>query len=143
MEHNNQTFLHILLYQTASCKQILFFRSSGDEAYTMIRKMEERRMSSLDHHWAVPKQKGSQDSKDGDGEVVTKNKDDSCHLSAAIAEGLDEQEGNENLVKSSCHDSGIDIRDADQPPLPPIIPCTKKVVIQSLLNAVEWRMCSY
>ncbi|KAK3913640.1 Oxidation resistance protein 1 [Frankliniella fusca] len=101
--------------------------SSGDEAYTMIRKMEERRMSSLDHHWAVPKQKGSQDSKDGDGEVVTKNKDDLCHLSAAIAEGLDEQEGNGNLVKSSCHDSGIDIRDADQPPLPPIIPCTKKV----------------
>ncbi|XP_052121318.1 uncharacterized protein LOC113203066 isoform X4 [Frankliniella occidentalis] len=101
--------------------------SSGDEAFTMIRKMEERRMSSLDHHWAVPKQKGSQDSKDGDGEVVTKNKDDLCHLSAAIAEGLDEQEGNGNLVKSSCHDSGIDIRDADQPPLPPIIPCTKKV----------------
>ncbi|XP_034232568.1 nuclear receptor coactivator 7 isoform X15 [Thrips palmi] len=101
--------------------------SSGDEAYTMIRKMEQRRMSSLDHHWAVPKQKGSQDSKDGDGEVDTKTKDDLCHVLAETAEGLDEQRGNGNLIKSSCHDSGIDIRDADQPPLPPIIPCTKKV----------------
>ena len=98
-------------------------------------------MSSLDHHWAIPKQKGSQDSKDGDGEVDTKNKDEMCDLSAATAEGLDEQRG--NLTKSSCHDSGIDIRDADQAPLPPVIPCTKKVVNQNTFKVSRWRMCSY
>lgn len=104
-------------------------------------------MSSLDHHWAVPKQKGSQDSKDGDGEVDTKTKDDLCQLVLVETpegpEGLDEQRGNGNLIKSSCHDSGIDIRDADQPPLPPIIPCTKKVVNQFLSMAMRWRLCSY
>ncbi|XP_067014093.2 oxidation resistance protein 1 isoform X2 [Anabrus simplex] len=57
--------------------------------------VEERRRSVLDHHWAVPSMdRGSTDKADGEGDEA-------------------EQQGRSSqLVKSSCHDSGIDIRDA-------------------------------
>ncbi|XP_046667905.1 nuclear receptor coactivator 7 isoform X9 [Homalodisca vitripennis] len=77
------------------------------EGAALIRSLEERRKSSLDHHWAVPSKVRSleeQSASVSDTQVMDNNRRNS--------EGL--------LVKLSCHDSGIDIR--DEPPVVPQLP---------------------
>ena len=75
--------------------------------------LEERRKSCLDHHWAIPSVDRSSVDKEHDDIIVTS--DDKCSTSKASG---DEVLGGNNvdrrgqLVKLSCHDSGIDIRDA-------------------------------
>jgi len=125
------------------------FSSCPDDAYSMLRKLEERRMSSLDHHWAVPKHKWSQESRDADNEAepegearteaeVDADADRDAEVEQDKGPAADVDAGRDadadadpdaGLVKSSCHDSGIDIRDADQVSLPPILPCAKKVAV--------------
>ncbi|XP_024947385.1 oxidation resistance protein 1 isoform X10 [Cephus cinctus] len=86
------------------------------------RTLEERRRSMLDHHWAVP-------SKDRLSFSVDDEQQDS--LSSEKAEPVkantipEDEEG--SLVKLSCHDSGIDIRDPN-PPLPIVQPIPSKKV---------------
>ncbi|XP_054273068.1 nuclear receptor coactivator 7-like isoform X3 [Macrosteles quadrilineatus] len=78
-----------------------------NESVALIRSLEERRKSSLDHHWAVPSKVRSleeQSASVSDTQVMDNNRRNS--------EGL--------LVKLSCHDSGIDIR--DPPPVVPQVP---------------------
>ncbi|KAK6644701.1 hypothetical protein RUM43_000969 [Polyplax serrata] len=78
------------------------------------RTLEERRTSSLDHHWAVPKPKSSSDSVDAQTEI------DRIQL-GETARGVEDAssekpkegdlEDRSRLTKLSCYDSGIDIRD--------------------------------
>lgn len=72
--------------------------------------MQERRASSLDQHWAVPKQKTHSDSLDSQPES------DSIQL-GETAGGVDEGDvppaAADRLTKLSCHDSGIDIRETE------------------------------
>lgn len=75
--------------------------------------LEERRRSCLDHHWAIPSvDRSSVDKENGD---IIATYEEKCSTSkAGICEdvaGSDETDRQGQLVKLSCHDSGIDIRD--------------------------------
>uniref|UniRef100_A0A1B6DNH2 Oxidation resistance protein 1 n=1 Tax=Clastoptera arizonana TaxID=38151 RepID=A0A1B6DNH2_9HEMI len=84
------------------------------EAVAMIKSLEERRKSSLDHHWAVPSKVRSLEE-----ETTSAPEVPVVEESRRGSEGL--------LVKLSCHDSGIDIRDPPPAPLPVVQP-NKKIV---------------
>ncbi|XP_012262502.2 oxidation resistance protein 1 isoform X8 [Athalia rosae] len=83
------------------------------------RTLEERRRSMLDHHWAVP-------SKDRSCSLSVDDEQQDPAVGGSIEKGeqqlkpyaIPEEEA--SLVKMSCHDSGIDIRDPNPPTLPPI-----------------------
>ena len=74
--------------------------------------LEERRKSCLDHHWAIPSVDRSSIDKENDDIIATS--DEKCSTSKAGDEvlGGDNVDRRGQLVKLSCHDSGIDIRDA-------------------------------
>ncbi|XP_076392430.1 TLD domain-containing protein mustard isoform X3 [Megachile rotundata] len=86
------------------------------------RTLEERRRSMLDHHWAVPsKDRCTLSVEDEQQDSLSSDKTDSTK-SKTIPE---DEEG--SLVKLSCHDSGIDIRDPN-PPFPVVQPNPSKKV---------------
>ncbi|XP_076666757.1 TLD domain-containing protein mustard isoform X7 [Andrena cerasifolii] len=86
------------------------------------RTLEERRRSMLDHHWAVPsKDRCTISVEDEQQDTLSFDKTDSAK-SKTIPE---DEEG--SLVKLSCHDSGIDIRDPN-PPFPVVQPIPSKKV---------------
>lgn len=93
--------------------------SDGGQA---IRTLEERRRSMLDHHWAVP-------SKDRCTLSIDDEQQDSLNSDktepAKTKPNAEDEEG--SLVKLSCHDSGIDIRDPN-PPFPVVLPIPSKKV---------------
>ncbi|XP_076659735.1 TLD domain-containing protein mustard isoform X8 [Halictus rubicundus] len=93
--------------------------SDGGQA---IRTLEERRRSMLDHHWAVP-------SKDRCTLSIEDEQQDSLNSDkiepAKTKPNAEDEEG--SLVKLSCHDSGIDIRDPN-PPFPVVLPIPSKKV---------------
>ena len=77
--------------------------------------LEERRRSCLDHHWAIPSVDRVSDDKENDDVISTSEKKCSSSKSGTgddgdIGGGESDRQG--QLVKLSCHDSGIDIRDA-------------------------------
>ncbi|XP_073985556.1 TLD domain-containing protein mustard isoform X10 [Rhodnius prolixus] len=78
----------------------------------LVRAIEERRRSCLDHHWAVPKHSVDSEKEDKEEKEIFQEPEQ------APEEGRRGSEG--HLVKLSCHDSGIDIR--DPPPPPPTVP---------------------
>ena len=77
--------------------------------------LEERRRSCLDQHWAIPSiDRVSVDKENGD---VISTSEEKCSTSKSgigddgdVGDGESDRQG--QLVKLSCHDSGIDIRDA-------------------------------
>ncbi|CAB0019069.1 unnamed protein product, partial [Nesidiocoris tenuis] len=81
--------------------------TSRVDAEALIRATEERRRSVLDQHWAVPKHSIDEPQPEPEPPV--------------LEEGRRDSEG--HLVKLSCHDSGIDIRDP-----PPPAPTQRKTV---------------
>ncbi|EZA53420.1 Nuclear receptor coactivator, partial [Ooceraea biroi] len=87
------------------------------------RTLEERRRSMLDHHWAVPsKDRGTFSVDDEQQDSLNSDKQTEPAKSNAIPE---DEEG--SLVKLSCHDSGIDIRDPN-PAVPVVQPMPSKKV---------------
>lgn len=86
--------------------------------------LEERRRSMLDHHWAVP-------SKDRLSFSVDEEQQDSVNSDKMTTEQSkpsaipEDEEG--SLVKQSCYDSGIDIREPN-PPIPVVQPIPSKKV---------------
>lgn len=86
------------------------------------RTLEERRRSMLDHHWAVPSKDRSTFSVDDEQQDSLNSDKTESAKSNAIPEN---EEG--SLVKMSCHDSGIDIRDPN-PPIPIVQPTPAKKV---------------
>ncbi|XP_072744453.1 oxidation resistance protein 1 isoform X4 [Anoplolepis gracilipes] len=91
---------------------------SGGQA---SRTLEERRRSMLDHHWAVPSKDRTFSIDDEQQDSLNSDKTEPAK-SNAIPE---DEEG--SLVKLSCHDSGIDIRDPN-PPIPIVQPMPSKKV---------------
>lgn len=89
---------------------------SGDQ-----RLLEERRKSLLDHHWAIPSRDRQSIDTDEMPVISMSAPDDSTN----------DNEDDDNDVKESCHDSGIDIRESCVPPPPPIVPIHTKKVITS------------
>ncbi|CAL1684367.1 unnamed protein product [Lasius platythorax] len=85
------------------------------------RTLEERRRSMLDHHWAVPSKDRTFSVDDEQQDSLNSDKTEPAK-SNAIPE---DEEG--SLVKLSCHDSGIDIRDPN-PPIPVVQPIPSKKV---------------
>lgn len=108
------------------------------EAEAVIKNLEERRKSSLDHHWAVPSKIRSLEAdaaptEEGIHEIYDQSQllyrnSTSFHLFVAVStcvvesEHTDSQSG--RLVKQSCHDSGIDIREDRDPSV--ITPLSRK-----------------
>ncbi|XP_071052798.1 nuclear receptor coactivator 7 isoform X5 [Onthophagus taurus] len=90
-----------------------------EDTESHVKTAEERRKSLLDHHWAIPsKDRASIDT------------EDLSVPSPALLQHEEPAENEEMLVKSSCHDSGIDIRETSAPlPSPPaVVPApTKKI----------------
>ncbi|XP_025195396.1 oxidation resistance protein 1 isoform X5 [Melanaphis sacchari] len=83
--------------------------SAEQDAVCSIRNMEQRRQSSIDQHWAMPNK--------------VRSLDDEPPVHHAVQETVEDSEpSNGYLVKQSCHDSGIDIRD------PPVLPIPRKTV---------------
>lgn len=76
--------------------------------------LEERRRSCLDQHWAIPSIDRVSVDKESDDVIATS--EEKCSTSKAgigdgdMGGGESDRQG--QLVKLSCHDSGIDIRDA-------------------------------
>ncbi|KAF6203947.1 hypothetical protein GE061_002285 [Apolygus lucorum] len=85
--------------------------SRVDPPDAMMRAAKERRESILDQHWAVPKHSIDQEREESIQEPEPR----------VFDEGRRDSEG--HLVKLSCHDSGIDIRDP-----PPPAPTQRKTV---------------
>lgn len=108
--------------------------SSGEAVGGQASKtLEERRRSMLDHHWAVP-------SKDRCSLSVDDEQQDSLNsdkVDGAKPNSIPEEEG--SLVKQSCHDSGIDIRDPN-PPLPIVQPIPSKKVYSDadIVLSTDW-----
>uniref|UniRef100_A0A8D8TXH8 Oxidation resistance protein 1 n=1 Tax=Cacopsylla melanoneura TaxID=428564 RepID=A0A8D8TXH8_9HEMI len=89
------------------------------DAEQIIRKLEERRQSSLDHpdhHWPVPRSYLEQQREDSQ-ERSEENVD-----SESIVPSTPHSSP---LIKTDCHDSGIDIRDPAPIPVP-VTPPVKK-----------------
>ncbi|XP_039295641.1 nuclear receptor coactivator 7 isoform X3 [Nilaparvata lugens] len=90
--------------------------TEGELEMDFAKSLEERRKSSLDHHWAVPSKPHSLEDTHQEGCLATSSPSSTSQL-----------------VKSSClHDSGIDIREpplsaSRDPPLPPLSACRKTV----------------
>ncbi|XP_026818037.1 oxidation resistance protein 1 isoform X4 [Rhopalosiphum maidis] len=83
--------------------------SAEQDAVCSIRNMEQRRQSSIDQHWAMPNK--------------VRSLDDEPPVHHAVQETVEDSEPSSGyLVKQSCHDSGIDIRD------PPVLPIPRKTV---------------
>ncbi|XP_060869950.1 oxidation resistance protein 1 isoform X4 [Metopolophium dirhodum] len=83
--------------------------SAEQDAVCSIRNMEQRRQSSIDQHWAMPNK--------------VRSLDDEPPIHHAVQETVEDSEPSSGyLVKQSCHDSGIDIRD------PPVLPIPRKTV---------------
>ncbi|XP_011313375.1 oxidation resistance protein 1 isoform X3 [Fopius arisanus] len=97
---------------------------SGELSAQSMRSLEERRRSLLDHHWAVP-------SKDRNSMSVDDEQQDSINSDKSQAESSkpnaipEDEEG--YLVKQSCYDSGIDIREPI-PPIPVVQPIPSKKI---------------
>ncbi|XP_018403939.1 PREDICTED: oxidation resistance protein 1 isoform X4 [Cyphomyrmex costatus] len=96
------------------------FCTSGQASRTL----EERRRSMLDHHWAIPSKDRSTFSVD-DEQQDSLNSDKQTEPPAKSNAIPEDEEG--SLVKLSCHDSGIDIRDPN-PPVPVVQPIPSKKV---------------
>ncbi|XP_068904191.1 oxidation resistance protein 1 isoform X10 [Tenebrio molitor] len=71
------------------------------------RSLEERRKSLLDHHWAIPSR---------DRQSIDTDEIPPISSSMLQEDQIDEED---SLVKESCHDSGIDIRESSVPPIAP------------------------
>uniref|UniRef100_A0A182NLI8 LysM domain-containing protein n=1 Tax=Anopheles dirus TaxID=7168 RepID=A0A182NLI8_9DIPT len=91
-----------------------------------MRSLEERRRSLLDQHWAIPSKDRSLDDEEaastGSGATAASSSTAGASSVGGIAGGgagahhmpippIIEAVGDGQLVKQSCHDSGIDIRD--------------------------------
>ncbi|XP_044268620.1 oxidation resistance protein 1 isoform X2 [Tribolium madens] len=88
------------------------------------RSAEERRKSLLDHHWAIPSR---------DRQSIDTDEIPAISSSMIQEDQIDEEE---NLVKESCHDSGIDIRETN---IPPVAPHPKKQYSDAdIVLSKEW-----
>lgn len=96
-----------------------------DETDMQQRSLEERRKSLLDHHWAIPSR---------DRQSIDTDELPAVSTSSVQEEHIDEEE--DNLIKESCHDSGIDIRESSVPPVLPIPP--KKYSDADIVLSKEW-----
>ncbi|XP_021705755.1 oxidation resistance protein 1 isoform X18 [Aedes aegypti] len=127
-----------------------------------VRTLEERRRSLLDQHWAIPSKDRSLDDEEaastGSGATATSSGTAPPAIGVgAGGAGVDEvvAAAGGQLVKQSCHDSGIDIRDpntlpsaaagagaaaANQVPLPVVAPIpTKKVYSDAdIVLSADW-----
>ncbi|XP_065091407.1 uncharacterized protein mtd isoform X11 [Ochlerotatus camptorhynchus] len=84
-----------------------------------VRSLEERRRSLLDQHWAIPSKDRSLDDEEatstGSGTTAASSVTaPAAIVGGAVGAGADDDGG--QLVKQSCHDSGIDIRDPNSLP---------------------------
>jgi hypothetical protein len=76
--------------------------------------LEERRRSCLDQHWAIPSIDRASVDKEND-DVISTSEEKCSTAKAGVGDDGDvgsESDRHGQLVKLSCHDSGIDIRDA-------------------------------
>ncbi|XP_053694150.1 uncharacterized protein LOC128742004 isoform X2 [Sabethes cyaneus] len=83
-----------------------------------LRSLEERRRSLLDQHWAIPSKDRSLDDEEatstGSGTTAASGGAASGPMIAGGVGSVEDDAG--QLVKQSCHDSGIDIRDPNSLP---------------------------
>jgi LysM repeat protein len=87
------------------------------------RSLEERRKSLLDHHWAIPSR---------DRQSIDTDEIPPISSSMLQEDQIDEED---SLVKESCHDSGIDIRESS---VPPIAPHPKKYSDADIVLSKDW-----
>ncbi|KAJ8926700.1 hypothetical protein NQ314_020916 [Rhamnusium bicolor] len=93
---------------------------------THQRTLEERRKSLLDHHWAIPSR---------DRQSIDTDEMPALSSSGVQEQHIDEEE--DSLVKESCHDSGIDIRESSLPPVMPI-PAKKQYSDADIVLSKDW-----
>lgn len=87
-----------------------------------VRSLEDRRRSLLDQHWAIPSKDRSLDDEEaastGSGATATSSGTAPPAIGGGVGVGGDDIviAAGGHLVKQSCHDSGIDIRDPNSLP---------------------------
>uniref|UniRef100_A0A1Q3FUJ1 Oxidation resistance protein 1 n=1 Tax=Culex tarsalis TaxID=7177 RepID=A0A1Q3FUJ1_CULTA len=120
---------------TASSSSIL-----GDPAAG--RSLEERRRSLLDQHWAIPSKDRSLDDEEA---TSTGSGATAASAAAAIppmALGAGDAGEAGQLIKQSCHDSGIDIRDptaaaATAGTVPPVVPIVAPIAAKKVYSDAD------
>ncbi|GAB0093026.1 nuclear receptor coactivator 7-like [Sergentomyia squamirostris] len=122
-----------------------------DALASEMKSLEERRKSLLDQHWAIPRKdrichSNSQRSQEDDEEIA----EESLETVASIPPPLplqppppvisqpDEEGDDQQLVKLSCHDSGIDIRDPNSLPSVQQIPAKKVYSDADIVLSSDW-----
>ncbi|XP_055302096.1 oxidation resistance protein 1 isoform X7 [Sitodiplosis mosellana] len=111
-----------------------------------MRTLEERRRSLLDHHWAIPSKDSRSLEDDSIAEVtepipsipanIPENAELIEKVAASIASiSIENSEQDPQLMKQSCHDSGIDIRD---PNLPVVLNTKKNYSDADIVLSSDW-----
>ncbi|XP_055715383.1 oxidation resistance protein 1 isoform X8 [Phlebotomus papatasi] len=112
-----------------------------DVVTSEMKSLEERRKSLLDHHWAIPS-KDSQRSQEDEEDLAEESLETVASMPQPppVISQPDEEVDDQQLVKLSCHDSGIDIRDPNSLPLPAVqqIPTKKVYSDADIVLSSDW-----
>ncbi|XP_055685642.1 nuclear receptor coactivator 7 isoform X6 [Lutzomyia longipalpis] len=110
-----------------------------------MKTLEERRKSLLDQHWAIPSKDRnchsiSQRSQEDEEDVAEESLETVASMPQAPPVISQPDDEDQQLVKLSCHDSGIDIRDPISLPLPPVqqIPTKKVYSDADIVLSSDW-----
>ncbi|XP_059619714.1 oxidation resistance protein 1 isoform X4 [Phlebotomus argentipes] len=112
-----------------------------------MKSLEERRKSLLDHHWAIPSKdrychSNSQRSQEDEDDLAEESLETVASIPPPqpMISQPDEEVDDQQLVKLSCHDSGIDIRDPNSLPLPGVqqIPTKKVYSDADIVLSSDW-----
>uniref|UniRef100_A0A1L8DXA0 Oxidation resistance protein 1 n=1 Tax=Nyssomyia neivai TaxID=330878 RepID=A0A1L8DXA0_9DIPT len=108
-----------------------------DTMTSEMKTLEERRKSLLDQHWAIPS-KDSQRSQEDEEDAAEESLETVASIAAPVISQPDEVD--QQLVKLSCHDSGIDIRDPNSLPMPAVqqIPTKKVYSDADIVLSSDW-----
>ncbi|XP_070509942.1 nuclear receptor coactivator 7 isoform X3 [Chironomus tepperi] len=116
-------------------------KTEEDDEFDAIKHEANRRKSLLDQHWAIPKKDRLRTqckcrSEDGDDEeAILKESSEERKESDNAELAADVNEENQ-LTRTSCHDSGIDIRDAI--PTVPVVQTKKIYSDADIVLSSDW-----
>uniref|UniRef100_A0A6B2EEC0 Oxidation resistance protein 1 n=1 Tax=Phlebotomus kandelakii TaxID=1109342 RepID=A0A6B2EEC0_9DIPT len=113
-----------------------------DTMTSEMKSLEERRKSLLDHHWAIPSKDSQRSQEDEEEDLAEESLETVASMPQPppVISQPDDEADDQQLVKLSCHDSGIDIRDPNSLPLPGVqqIPAKKVYSDADIVLSSDW-----
>ncbi|XP_070509947.1 nuclear receptor coactivator 7 isoform X8 [Chironomus tepperi] len=108
-------------------------KTEEDDEFDAIKHEANRRKSLLDQHWAIPKKDRSEDGDDEEAILKESSEERKESDNAELAADVNEEN---QLTRTSCHDSGIDIRDAI--PTVPVVQTKKIYSDADIVLSSDW-----